>query len=127
MGSRRGVLSGLHIVVVEDNPDARDILGTVLEYFGAMVTSSESGRQGLTALRQVAADLVLADMQLGDHNAIWLLREARKVNCTAPFILVSGVDFDDQQALAQGFEFFLRKPVDHDRLVDTVLAAVRRR
>lgn len=120
------MLTGLHVVVVEDNRDAREILRTVLEYFGAMVTATASGQTGLDTLRHVTPDLVIADMQLGDHNATWLLREARRAKCTAPFVLISGVDFDDRHALAQGFEFFLRKPVDHDRLVDTVLAAVRR-
>lgn len=45
---------------------------------------------------------------------------------TAPFIALSGLDFDSQRLEELGFEAYLRKPVDHHVLVDAVVAAARR-
>jgi len=126
MSSRRGALTGLHIVVAEDNEDSREILRTVLEYFGAFVTHAASAAAALRVLRGAAPDLIIADMRLGDHNATWLVREARKIPVKAPVIAISGLDFDEQRLQEHGFAAYLRKPVDHDRLVDTILAVVNR-
>jgi two-component system OmpR family response regulator/two-component system response regulator QseB len=98
----------------------------VLEYFGAFVTQAQSARDALQALQRVTPDVIIADIRLGDHNATWLVREARKVPVKAPVIAVSGLDFDERRLQEHGFAAYLRKPVGHDRLVDTVLHVVKR-
>lgn len=125
MGTRRGALTGIHILVAEDNEDAREILRTVLEYFGAVVTVVHNARAALRAMRAVVPDVVVADVRLGDRDAPWLVREARKLSVEAPFIAVSGLDYDDERIREHGFAAYLRKPVDHDRLIDTLLSVVR--
>jgi ATP-binding cassette subfamily B protein len=124
--SRRGALFGIHVLVVESNEDARQILRMLLSYFGAAVTTTGSAREALRTLRHISPDVVIADMKLGDHDAFWLMRGARKLASRAPFVAVSGQDFDERQLLQDGFEAFLRKPLDHDRLIDVVLTVVRR-
>jgi len=124
---RRGELSGLHVVTVEDNSDARGILKAVLEYFGAFVTSTETAGEALRLLRQSAPDVVIADVHLPDHDARWLLREAENIRSAAPFIAVSAEDLDALELAQHGFDAFLRKPIDHHRLIEAVLAVVRRR
>ena len=126
MGTRRGALTGIHVLVAEDNDDAREILRTVLEYFGALVTAAHNARGALKAMRGVVPDVVIADVRLGDRDAMWLVREARKVSVKAPVIAVSGFDFEEHRLQEHGFAAYLRKPVDHDRLIDTVLAVVHR-
>src|SRR5713101_4287299 len=125
MDSRPGVLSGLHILIVEDNADAREILSSLLGYFGAFVTGAASAAQAVGMLRAATPDVVVTDIQLGDHNATWLVREARKIPSRAPFIAVSALDRDERRLEAQGFDAYLRKPLDHRRLVDTILAVMR--
>jgi ATP-binding cassette, subfamily B, bacterial len=127
MDSRRGTLTGLHVVVVEDNEDSREIMRAVLGYFGASVTAASGAREGLKVLHELAPDVVVADIRLGDETAMWLLREARIRACRAPFIAVSGLDFDESTLAENGFELFLRKPVDHVSLVDAILAVARGR
>jgi CheY-like chemotaxis protein len=70
---------------------------------------------------------VVADIQLPDHDAPWLVREARSRGFTVPFVAISAADFDPDILGDQGFESYLRKPIDHAQLVDTVLAVVRGR
>ena len=127
MESRRGALTGLHVVVVEDNEDSREIMRSVLGYFGASVAAATDAHEGLEILRHVDPDVVVADVRLGDETAMWLLREARQRACRAPFIAVSGLDFDESAMTANGFELFLRKPVDHVSLVEAILSVARGR
>ena len=126
MDTRVGALAGLHVLVVEDNNDARDILSMVLRYFGALVTTAVNAAEALQSLRTVAPDVVVADIQLPDHNAPWLIRAARRLPSTVPFIVVSALDHDPATMSDWDFEVYLRKPVDHVQLVDTILAVTRR-
>ena len=127
MGAEPGDLAGLHILVVEDDDKARGILRDLLKYFGAYVTVARSAREALSKLRHVNPDVVLADVRLRDHNAPWLLREARTRACDAPFVAVTGYDFEERTLRAQGFTALLRKPLDGDALVGAVVRAARDR
>jgi CheY-like chemotaxis protein len=125
MGADLEMLAGLHIVVVEDDANARVILGDLFSYFGANVTLATSARDGLSTLRQVDPDVVVADMRLGAHTATWLIREARKISCKAPFVAVTAYDFEERTLRAQGFTALLRKPLRRDDLLEAVTAAAR--
>jgi CheY-like chemotaxis protein len=127
MGSRQGALDGLHILVAEDDSDARDILKSVLTYFGAHVEAVSTVTSARAVLRRWTPDVVIADMFLGSSDGIALLREARKTGTAAPFIAVSGQDFDAVSLKAAGFAAYLRKPLDHNTLVDAILDLVHPR
>ena len=127
MGDTRvGALAGLHVLVVEDNRDARQILSMLLSYFGALVSPVITARDALDFLRQTKPDVVVADFMLPDHDASWLLRSARRRGLAVPFIVVSSADLDREHLAQLGAEAFLPKPIDHTQLIDTILAVVRR-
>ena len=127
MGSRQGVLSGLHILVTEDDRDAREILKSVLGYFGAIVTVTQGADEAVAMLGHISPDVVIADMMLGPSDGFRLLRRARRRGNNTPFIAVSGQDFNPTDLQVAGFAAYLRKPIDHTTLVDSILAAVRTR
>jgi CheY-like chemotaxis protein len=127
MVSRQGVLHGLHTLVVEDDRDAREILVSVLGYFGALVTVARNAKEGLNLLHEVKPDVVVTDMLLGPSTGLTLLADARRQRNAAPFIAVSGADFDAEHLARAGFSAYLRKPIDHIGLVDAILAVVRSR
>ena len=127
MDSRQGVLTGLHLLVVDDDLDAREILTAVLGYFGAFVTVAKAVADARRLLHEIAPDVVIADMRLGGSDGFRLLNEARKERNYTPFIAISGQDFDLDELLEVGFAAYLRKPLDHIRLVDTILAVIRDR
>ena len=127
MASRGAVLTGLHILVVEDNRDARAILRTLLTYYGALVTDAATVTEAVQALGQVAPDVVITDIFLGDTDALALIKVVRRRGWVAPFIAVSAQDFDSQFLESAGFAAYVRKPIDHVQLVDTILAVVERR
>jgi CheY-like chemotaxis protein len=126
MALDRGALSGIAIVFVDDDSNARTIVRDVLKYFGANVTAADSAGDALLKLRRVHPDVVIADMRLGDHSGSWLLREARNLACSAPFVAVSGYDFDERALRAEGFATSLRKPLNHASLIGAVLTSTKR-
>jgi two-component system, chemotaxis family, sensor kinase CheA len=124
MGTTKHALANVHALVVEDHEDAREILRLVLEYFGAFVVTAASADRALDELRTVTFDVVVADMQLDDRDGAWLLREARHGGITTPFIAVSVMDHDERVLRSQGFSAYLRKPLDHDEFIVTILSVV---
>lgn len=127
LGTRGVVLTGLHVLVVEDNADARAILRMLLSYYGALVTEAATASEALRALSHVVPDVVITDIFLGTTDALDLLKSVRRRGWRAPFIAVSAQDFDSQFLESAGFAAYARKPIDHQRLVDTILAVVDRR
>jgi len=84
-----GALTGLHVLVVEDDDDARDILRSVLTYLGAFVSTAATAHIAVNILGHIKADVVVCDVYLGDTDALWLIREARAHQPGTPFIAVS--------------------------------------
>jgi len=123
----RGPLYGLHLLVVDDNEDVRQILRMLLTYFGAAVTVVKTAGDALTSLREVMPDVVIADMVLGPSSATWLIGEARRLGIPSPFIAISGHDFDEPEVQKLGFELFMQKPLNHDRVIDAILRVIKSR
>ena len=121
-----GALSGVFVLVAEDDHDARHILETLLTYLGALVSTAPSAAAALNILGQVRADVVVCDVNLGDQDALWLIEEARRHQPDTPFIAVSGRDYDEHEMRRAGFAASLTKPVRQDLLISTILRAVGR-
>ena len=126
MALQRGDLAGLAILVVDKDDDGREIVRRLLQYFGALPLVAATAREGLSVLREVRPDLVIAEMRLGDHDATWLLRQLRRLGGGVPVIAISAEDFDESRLQAAGFFAYLRKPVASKQLLETVALAVNR-
>ncbi len=123
--STRRPLHGLYVLVVDDDRDSREILRLLLAYYGAAVTVATNARSGLAALDRMTPDVVIADVLLGgQEDGLWLRRIAEQRWPGVPFIAISGEDFFSSSLENAGFVAFLRKPANHDVVVDTVLAAL---
>jgi hypothetical protein len=61
------------------------------------------------------------------RTAFTLVADARQGGSRVPFIAISEQDYDPRDLERAGFAAYLRKPLDHNKLVDTILAVVRRR
>jgi CheY-like chemotaxis protein len=109
-------LVGVHVLVVDDDPDARDLLESVLTYCGAFVSSVVSAREALDCLEAKTIEVVIADVLLpGEEDGYWLVRAigARGDGRSIPVVaLVSGRGHGPDRTLAAGFHGHLRKPVD---------------
>jgi CheY-like chemotaxis protein len=120
VGGRLSSLSGLSILVVEDNYDARMVYRAVLRHFGAHVTVAAGVRAARAALRRTTPDVVIVDMFLGTETALTLIPETHDER-RIPFIAVSAKTFFPEQLEFIGFAAYLCKPLDHWELVETIL------
>ena len=114
----------LHLLIVEDNRDAAQMLAEVLESEGHQVHLARDARTALALARRLAPDVVLCDIGLPDMDGYTLAHALRKDPALAHtrLIALSGYAQDQDRARAEqaGFDAHLVKPADLDEL-DRVL------
>jgi CheY-like chemotaxis protein len=119
-------LSGLQILLVDDESDVRDVLATVMEGSGANVIAVSSVQEALKVLDQTQPDILVSDIAMPQEDGYMLIRqvrerETRQGGCLPALALTAYVREEDcQQALKSGFQKHLSKPVDTTDLVMTV-------
>ena len=125
-------LSGIHVFVVDDEPDARRLLKEILESAGARVTMASSGAAALEKIAAVPPDVLLTDlgMPLMDgYELIQRVRAAdnRRIRDVPAAALTAYARSEDRvRALRAGFEMHLAKPVDPLELASAIEALARR-
>ena len=119
-------LAGIHVLIVEDHDDSRDLWERVLQYAGALVTAAGSARQALDLCATVRPDVVVTDLSMPDEDGVWLAEELRSRGEQMPLIAVSGYAavFGDRLKRAP-FTRVLQKPIDPWHLVEAIMSAVR--
>jgi CheY-like chemotaxis protein len=70
------VLNGVHVLLVDDNDDARAILQSYLQHVGANVTTARSGGEALGMLQEVAAHVIISDNARDDRPPVSCARPA---------------------------------------------------
>jgi len=124
-------LDGLHILVVEDNADGREIMAMVIEQAGARVTAVASVKEALLALESLQPDALVSDIGLPDEDGYVLIRRLRsreaKQGGFLPAVALTGfVRAEDRaRVLAAGFQVHVPKPVDPAELTAAIAAVAR--
>jgi CheY-like chemotaxis protein len=127
----RDSLIGVHVLVVDDDPDARHVFRTILQYCGALVTTAASAREALTVLARVVPDVLVCDIVLPGQSGYWLLSEIRKLpparGGAVPALACTGYgdDHPAERLTAAGFQAHLRKPIDPWALSRAIAALAR--
>jgi CheY-like chemotaxis protein len=126
--ARWNALGGLSILVVDDEPDARDMIASLLEHCGAATRVAGSAAEALDAITQTCPDVLLSDLGMPDEDGYSLIRKIRGLSqgATLPAIALSGFvsSEDRRKALDAGFHVHLAKPVKLAELLSTI-ASVR--
>ena len=117
------------ILLAEDSQDARDMLRMYLAQLGHQVYEAADGPSAVEAALRVLPDVALIDIGLPGADGYEVARRIRATPDGRHLYLVAvtgyGQPKDRDQALAAGFDDYLVKPFDRDRLA-TLLAAARR-
>jgi DNA-binding response OmpR family regulator len=111
------------ILVVDDEPDVREVLAEYLEQRGFEVLRVGSGEEALEDVRRSRPDTVLLDIAMPGLSGVETLREIRAASADTRVIMVSGIDDVEtaRRTLALGAADYVPKPVDFGYL-DSVLA-----
>ncbi len=99
------------VVVIEDDPDVRELLITILEGSGYAVTATANGRDGLDAVRRTEPDVITLDLALPDLDGLELCRMIRDVSDAYVIILTARADEVDRLVgLETGADDYMTKP-----------------
>jgi CheY-like chemotaxis protein len=110
-------LDGLHILVVDDNEDARAICEQLLKHAGAMVRVVGSALSAARTLRHLRPDVIVSDLSMPRNDGLWLIdwirtRDRERRDHLPVIALTARDDLYDTEATEQrGFDLYLRKPV----------------
>jgi CheY-like chemotaxis protein len=124
-------LTGANVLVVDDDPDAREVLRMILEDAGARVTTTASARETREVFAQLHPDLLIADIGMpgeDGYSLILSIRNQESGSSRVPAIALTAHTRpeDVEHALTAGFQIHLAKPVDSSRLVDSIASLVQR-
>jgi PAS domain S-box-containing protein len=124
-------LSGVHIFVVDDEPDARELLRRVLEGQDAVVTAFDSGPNALEALKSAKPDVILSDVgmpQMDGYQFMRLFRASEPSAARVPALALTAFARaeDRKRALLAGYQAHIAKPFDIAELVLQLADLVRR-
>jgi CheY-like chemotaxis protein len=117
-----------HILIVDDDPAQRTLLGLCFLHFGHSIVVAGEGAAALARLAAQPVDLVITDLRMPVLDGLALLRQARAAGWRdLPIIVVTGQADARAAALAAGATAFLIKPVPMPELRALVerLLAVR--
>lgn len=119
-------LTGVHVLIVEDDQDSRQLLVTFLEYCGALVTMCHSTESALEDLAEYRPHVIVSDLSLPGADGLHFIRALRRLESEAggdvPAIAISAYDKDFTASAARvaGYSGYLVKPVNLDDLVTLV-------
>jgi PAS domain S-box-containing protein len=115
-------LDGSTVVVVDDQRDSRDLLGALLEQWGARVLRCDSAESALDALNTVPVHLLVADIAMPDVDGYELIRCVRQLTNRMPAVAVSAYarPQDLSRAIASGYNGYCAKPIEASLFLQTI-------
>ena len=127
LGGPPPVLAGPQVLVIDDDPAARDLLRRGLARDGFRVITAGSGQEGLDLARQLRPTVITLDVMMPslDGWAVLTRLKAEPATADIPVVMVTVVD-DQNLGLALGASEYLTKPIDRERL-HRVMARFRER
>ncbi|MBD2125798.1 response regulator [Microcoleus sp. ZQ-A2] len=124
-------LKGVRVVIVDDEPDSRDLLVAALEQCEAKVFAFASASEALAAVSQLKPDVLVSDIGMPLEDGYSLIRKVRQLSSEQggqiPAIALTAYARaeDRTRALASGFQIHIAKPVEPTELA-TVVANLAR-
>ncbi len=115
------------VLVVDDDPDAREFLATVLQDNGLAVTTAKDGAEALTSIEEKLPDLVALDISMPEKSGVAVYRALKEDDRLKkiPVIIITGVSEDFKKFISTRRqvpppEGYISKPVDHAQFLGMV-------
>jgi signal transduction histidine kinase/response regulator RpfG family c-di-GMP phosphodiesterase len=115
-------ITGLSILVVDDDQGIRDLLDRILTEGGAKVTTVSSADEALKQLEQELPSVIISDIGMPGVDGYEFMKEVRKRGIVVPSVALTAfvLDEDRDKAFQSGFQEYLPKPVQLNTVIDVV-------
>jgi signal transduction histidine kinase/DNA-binding response OmpR family regulator len=119
------LLSGIKVLVVDDEPDSRELLTMILTRCGSDVRCSDSAAGAFREFSQWNPDLLVSDIGMPNEDGYSLIRRVRNLDPGVPAVALTAyaTDEDRSQALSAGFQMHVAKPIEPESFL-TLIASV---
>lgn len=116
------------VLVVDDEPNIRDLLSTSLRFAGFDVQTAANGTQAVTLIQEAAPDIILLDVMLPDMNGFSVTKKLRSMDIQVPILFLTARDETEDKitGLTVGGDDYLTKPFSLDEVVARIQAILRR-
>jgi CheY-like chemotaxis protein/nitrogen-specific signal transduction histidine kinase len=125
-------LTGVRILTVDDEPDARELLTILLTQYGAEVLTVTSAAEVLEALESFQPDALVSDIGMPEVDGYTLIKQIRALppekGGQIPAIALTAYarEEDHQRAISTGYQQRVTKPLEPDQLVQALMTLVRK-
>jgi signal transduction histidine kinase/CheY-like chemotaxis protein len=125
-------IEGLHVLLVEDEPDGRDVMAALLESFKAKVTAVGSAGEAMEAIRRSPPDVMVSDVGMPGESGYDLIRKIRSLppdrgGRTPSVALTAYARMEDRtRALMMGFDMHVPKPIEPSELLVVIAHLAKR-
>ena len=116
------------LLVVDDEPNIRELLSTSLRFAGFDVVSAANGAEALRLAEQTDVDLLVLDVMLPDMDGFTVTRRLRQIGMNAPVVFLTARDdtSDKITGLTVGGDDYVTKPFSLEEVVARIRAVLRR-
>jgi CheY-like chemotaxis protein len=108
-------LTGVHVLIVEDDADSRNVLAVLLQRLGAIVEAVSSAKEAYERVSQRRPDVMVSDIGMPDEDGYSLIRRVRQMNGERKLPAIALTAYarkqDAEAALGAGYDCHLPKPV----------------
>ncbi len=132
MNNEEFVLDGMKILVVDDEPDVRDLTKLMLTLYHADVIAAATAVEGLAQLKTHRPEVIVSDIGMPEIDGYQFMREVRNLPVhnggQTPAVALTAFNGvkDRTKAIDAGFQRHLTKPVELQVLIDTIVSVAGR-
>jgi len=114
------------VLVAEDSSVIQNLTKKILQFQNFDIKSVKNGKEVLKSMESESYDLILMDINMPQMDGMTCIREIRgmsdKTKSSIPVVAITGnaKNYSEEDFASAGFNEFLAKPLDFDKLVDTV-------
>lgn len=121
-------MESLKVLVVDDEPNIRDLLSASLRFAGHQVATAANGNEAITKIVEIQPDIVLLDVMLPDISGFGVTKKIRSMGIDTPILFLTARDDteDKVMGLTVGGDDYVTKPFSLDEIMARISAIMRR-
>jgi CheY-like chemotaxis protein len=116
------LLEGTHILIVDDEPELRELLSVEFQLKGCVTQEAANGQEAVRCLDQAAFDVIVSDIRMPNGDGLFVLDSVRRADIPAPsvFLITGYADIGREEAFDRGADGIFAKPFQWDMVVSAV-------